>query len=107
MVFCGRSVHVLLWKWFEATTGWQECTLALHSDAVNSVGFSPKGTRVVSGSQDGLVWQVRTLTGHSRAVRSVSFSLDGKHIVSGSRDTLVQIWEVETGAEVSSLAGER
>ena len=51
----------------------------------------------------GVEGQVCTLTGHTGCVNSVSFSRDGKHIVSGSDDDLVKIWNVETGAEVSSL----
>ena len=45
---------------------------------------------------------MRTLTGHSDWVRPVAFSRDGTRVVSGSRDNLVKIWNVETGAEVSS-----
>jgi len=43
------------------------------------------------------------LTGHSGGVTSVSFSADGKRIVSGSSDSLIKIWDVKTGAEVSSI----
>jgi len=46
--------------------------------------------------------QVHTLTGHSGPVRSVDFSPNGKRVVSGSNDNRVKIWNVETGAEVSS-----
>ena len=44
-----------------------------------------------------------TLTGHSGIVFSVTFSRDGKRVVSGSQDHLVKIWDIETGALVSSL----
>jgi WD40 repeat protein len=41
---------------------WQMCTLTGHSRDVNSVAFSPDGTRVVSGSYDNLVkiWSSET-----------------------------------------------
>ena len=52
-------------------------------------------------------WQVRTLTGHSDDVWSVAISRDGTRVVSGSGDKLVKIWDVETGAEVSSFGGVR
>ena len=48
---------------------------------------------------------MRALTGHSGKVYSVAFSPDGQSIVSGSKDKLVKIWDVETGAVVSSCAG--
>ena len=47
--------------------------------------------------------QMRTLTGHSDEVSSVHFSRDGTRVVSGSADHLVKIWDIATGAEVSSL----
>ena len=45
--------------------GWQVHTLIGHSNAVNSVAFSPNGNRVVSGSDDYLVkiWDVETGAG--------------------------------------------
>ena len=54
-------------------------------------------------------WQVRTLA-VSGEVISVAFSPDGKRVVIASSDdnlgsngSLVQIWNAETGAEVSSF----
>ena len=51
--------------------------------------------------------QVHTLTGHSDRVYSVDFSPDGNRVVSGSDDTFVKIWDVATGALVSSFVGLR
>jgi len=57
-----------------------------------------------AGSEERVVWQVCTLVGHPGKVSLVAFSPDGKRIVSGSifYNTL-QIWNAETGAEVSIL----
>jgi WD40 repeat protein len=52
-------------------------------------------------------WQVHTLTRHSGPVYSVAISRDGTRVVSGSEAGLVKIWDVETGAEVSSFVGVR
>jgi WD40 repeat protein len=53
-----------------------------------------------------VVRQVTTLTGHSEHVNTVAFFPDGKRVVSGSNDRLVQIWNAETGADVSSIGGD-
>ena len=76
-----------------------------HSSYVESVAFSPDGSRIVSGSADNSikVWNVstgiceRTLNGHSRYVWSVAFSPDGSRIVSGSEDFSIKVWNVSTG----------
>ncbi|BDM78830.1 AAA-like domain-containing protein [Acaryochloris marina] len=77
-----------------------------HQDSVNSVSFSPDGTRIVSGSSDNTVriWDAKTgrpigepLKGHWSAVFSVSFSPDGTRIVSGGWDYTVRIWDAKTG----------
>ena len=50
--------------------------------------------------------QVHTLR-HSDGVKVVAFSPDGKRVASGSFDNLVKIWNVATGALVSSFMGVR
>ncbi|KIM19665.1 hypothetical protein M408DRAFT_31025 [Serendipita vermifera MAFF 305830] len=80
-----------------------------HTAWVNSVSFSPDGTRIVSGSGDNTirVWDAETgetvvgpLEGHTNSVNSVSFSPDGRRIVSGSSDYTIQVWDAETGESV-------
>ncbi|KAF7968096.1 hypothetical protein HWV62_31995 [Athelia sp. TMB] len=79
-----------------------------HEDTVNSVSFSPDGSRIVSGSSDKTVrvWDLVTgqqalspLEGHQDKVWSVSFSPDGSRIVSGSEDQTVRVWDGVTGQE--------
>jgi WD40 repeat protein len=80
---------------------------------VNSVAFSPDGTRIVSGSSDKSVrvWdastgaELKVLNGHTSAVYSVAFSPDGTRIVSGSSDNSVRVWDASTGAELKVLNG--
>ncbi|KIK34723.1 hypothetical protein CY34DRAFT_17519 [Suillus luteus UH-Slu-Lm8-n1] len=76
-----------------------------HTDEVNSVAFSPDGTRIATGSDDCTVrlWDAATgqpvgepLLGHTFSVTSVSFSPDGTRIVSGSYDKTVRLWDVAT-----------
>jgi len=49
---------------------------------------------------------MHTLVGHSDMVLSVALSPDGDRVVSGSIDKLENIWDTETGAEVSSFVRE-
>ena len=78
--------------------------LAGHSSNVNSVAFSPGGSRIVSGSSDETIrlWDAATgdgigkpLEGHSSSVFSVAFSPDGSRIVSGSEGSTIRLWDAE------------
>ena len=72
------------------------------------MSFSPDGTVLVSGSEDGTVklWDVETkeniatLTGHTANVSTVSFSPDGTTLASGSWDHTVNLWDVFEWASV-------
>ena len=59
------------------------------------------------GSDERVVWQVRTLEDDADEAFSIAISADGTRIVSGSLNSSVKIWDVETGAEVSSFVGVR
>ncbi|EGN94653.1 hypothetical protein SERLA73DRAFT_114096 [Serpula lacrymans var. lacrymans S7.3] len=80
--------------------------LRSHTNWVSSVGFSPDGTKVVSGSDDNTVrtWDATSsqlmaspFQGHSHWVSSVGFSADGTKVVSGSWDKTVRIWNATSG----------
>ena len=71
-----------------------------------TIAYSPNGSRIISGSQDGTVriWDAeigaaigRSLKGHTDTVWSVAYSPDGQHIISGSADRTIRIWDAETG----------
>ena len=86
------------------STGEDICILAGgHTDAINSVAFSPDGTRLASGSSDNTVrlWDVSTETSiaafeHSDSVFSVAFSPDGMTLASASQDNTVILWDIST-----------
>jgi WD40 repeat protein/tRNA A-37 threonylcarbamoyl transferase component Bud32 len=98
-------------KLWDAERGTELATLKGHARPVNSVAFSPDGTRIASGSEDQTIklWdattgvELATLKGHVGRVRSVAFSPDGKRIASGSDDQTIKLWDAELGMELAAL----
>ncbi len=76
--------------------------LRAHDFYVNAVAFSPGGSRVLAGGDDGTVWIWRldgtedpiALRGHSGPVRAAAFSPDGQRVVTASVDGTARIWRV-------------
>ena len=84
-----------------------------HSGSVTAAGFSPDGTRIVSGSDDNTLklWDAHsgtclmTLSGHSGSVTAAGFSPDGTRIVSGSEDNTLKLWDAHSGTCLMTLSG--
>ena len=80
-------------------------TLTGHTRPVQSVGWSPDGTRLATASRDETVrvWDavsgdhLTTLTGHTHWVRSVGWSPDGTRLATASDDNTVRVWDVREG----------
>src|SRR6266849_5432292 len=78
-----------------------------HTNRVRSVGFSPDGQHIVSGSDDGTIRVWNSMTGETAAgpfttkntgsANSVAFSPDAQHIVLGSFDGIIRVWNAITG----------
>ena len=76
-----------------------------HDRPVTSIGFSPDGRRVISGSQDGTarVWDAATgeeqlvLGGHARWVTTAIFDPAGTRIATADGGGTIRIWNAATG----------
>jgi WD40 repeat protein len=97
-------------KLWNVSGGALTATLSATGGEVYSVAFSPDGTTLASGADDGTIqlWNVaggastQTLTGHTDQVWSVAFSPDSKTLASGSKDCRVKLWQVDTGKNTAS-----
>ncbi len=78
---------------------------------INSVSFSPDGTRVLSGSFVTTIklWDAATgqllCTFNANEVWSVAFSPDGARILSGGDDNMVKLWDAATGQLLRTFEG--
>ena len=81
-----------------------------HSSEVTAVAWSPDGTQILTGSEDGAarVWDAvtgdNTLTlTHADWVSAVAWSPDGHHILTASRDRTACVWDAVTGDNTLTL----
>ena len=91
-------------------------TLAGHTNWVKSLSYSPDGTRLVSGSENGIIriWNVdqeshsfklnlyrcvKVLHGHMAWILSICFNPSGEYLASGSMDHTIRIWNVDETSE--------
>jgi len=85
-----------------------------HTRPVDSIHFTPDGSRVATGSEDNLIkiWDVATSTelltlrGHTGAVTSVKFTPDGVKLISASVDASVIIWDTAPAQPSAPLLGD-
>jgi WD40 repeat protein len=89
---------VCLWK---ESGGWKPEVLSWKPQGVRTATFSPDGTRVIAGADDGNVhiWDLtthteRVLEGHSDWVNCVASAPDGRFAVSASDDGTLKLWDL-------------
>ncbi|KAG8763615.1 hypothetical protein FRC11_000225 [Ceratobasidium sp. 423] len=77
-----------------------------HAGPVLSCTFSPDGTHIIAGSDDGAICRWDASTGELKLwpvgepesiVRAVTYSPDGKYVASGSEDGIICIVDARTG----------
>lgn len=79
--------------------------MAGHSDWVRSVRFSPDGSRLLTGCNDGGVrlfdvkrgTLIRTFEGCKHHVLSVDFHPTEPHVIAGAWDRTLRMWNLESG----------
>jgi len=79
-----------------------------------SLAFSPDGTELAGGGEDGVIgiWEIRTgrhltdLVGHSDTPYGLAFSPDKRTVVSssgGGSDYSLRLWGVDNSAQITKI----
>ncbi|MGI9002616.1 MAG: NACHT domain-containing protein, partial [Pseudonocardia sp.] len=83
-----------------------------HAGGVMSVAWSPDGTHLLTGANDGArIWDATTaeplhhLTDHTSPVRSVAWSPDSTRLLTGGTDGITRIWDATTAQPLHHLTG--
>ncbi|MBK9248095.1 MAG: choice-of-anchor D domain-containing protein [Ignavibacteria bacterium] len=88
-------------------------TLRGHLSEVNSVEWSPDGSRVVTTGDDNtaIVWsaytgaKIVTFSDHTSRVRKAVWNIDGTKIATVSDDRTAILWSASSGAAIITLTG--
>ena len=68
------------------------------------LAFSPDGSRVVAGNDEGRLWVVQTRwRAHRENVTSIVFSADNQYLATGSGDDTAKVWSVKGGEPLLTL----
>jgi WD40 repeat protein len=125
----GATAEAQSLKLWDVATGALLVSFGGQNRIVWSVAFSPKGDRLLSSGESGVMelWEVSTgrllrtyggrhwpeklwywLTGQykpNEAATAVAFSPDGRRVLSGGADTAMKLWDTATGALLHTFEG--
>ncbi len=133
-VACGRSNHIFLYdlatrQFVAQISDPAEKNGAAHRALVQSLSFSPDGTRLASGSfREVKIWKLEAGKPVASAAKTVSapasadlikkitttgkvvvlssaMSADGKQVVTGCADGSVRVWDASTAKQIIALTG--
>jgi WD40 repeat protein/transcriptional regulator with XRE-family HTH domain len=98
---------------WDSASGRLVLNLPRQSTRVDSVTFSPDGSRLVTTADDQTVriWDANSgrellrLYGYTTNATNAAYSPDGMRIATVFRDNQVKVWDAETGQELFNLAG--
>lgn len=84
-----------------------------NNHAVTAVAFSPDGTLIASGFEDGRLYlwnvatgeRIREYNGHSGAINQIVFTKDGLRMLTASADRAVILWDVNSGLLLRRYSG--
>jgi len=121
---CFDQARDALWRAPEALRNWEWghllarcstdlCTLHGSGQPLQSVAFSPDGSRLAAACDDGraYVWDTRTgrsaatLVGHEAWLNGAEFSPDGGSVLTSSYDGTARLWEAGAGKPLAILSG--
>ena len=93
----------------------ERTTLQEYTGHIESVEFSPDGSKVLSASFDGIAWILNAKTGKvlhelRRPLPNgrrfyAKFSLSGRAVVTVADGLIVEIWDVSTGMRLRNFEG--
>lgn len=84
-----------------------------HSNAINSIVYSPDARFALSGTSDGNIclWNIASgnaladFDGHTGSVNAIAFSKDGSVAVSGGSDKTLILWDLPSHRKLLSFKG--
>lgn len=86
-------------------------TLTGHTDTIKALAYTPDGTKLLSGSEDGTVrvWTsqgafVRSLGPTGRIINSIDVSPDGQYVLAGTNNAMAFLWRISDGALIYSFS---
>lgn len=120
--FCPKGCHliagsmsddrrVIVW---DVASGNKQLVLVGHTDAIDTVAFSPDHRLLASGSTDktAILWdaktgqKLRTFDQHADRVSTVAFSPDSRQLLIASWGPTASLWDLQSGQVVRTFRGE-